>query len=416
MQDPGQRRRKFSDVTNSFPFSYIELLASSRLKVRTCGIGKCAVRHMCNSCSSSCENTVLRLARVLYTLCSVSFVVVAVRTIGLVVLYYVFSIGITFYQKWFIKNFHFPLTVVICHLVVKFILSAIVRTVWEIWSDQQRVILKWNIYIKQLAIAGVASALDIGFSNWSFEFITVSLYTMTKSTCIIFILGFSILFGLEKKRLSLVGVVFLISVGLFMFTYHSTQFNLQGFLLVLSASFLAGMRWTVAQLIMQRKDTGLSNPIDMIYHIQPWMILGLFPLAASFEGLRIATSEKVFRFRDTDVLLSTCVRILIGATIAFLMEVSEYLLLTYTSSLTLSIAGILKEVCTLYLAVSYNGDNMTPLNILGLGVCLLGISLHVIIKALHSGEEAGTNKENDTKRWLLNVENNETEDTVFEFH
>ncbi|XP_022249758.1 solute carrier family 35 member C2-like isoform X2 [Limulus polyphemus] len=418
MHDLGQRRRKCYDVTDSLPFNYIEIMANSRLKVQKCGISNCSVQHICSSCSSTCENTIFRIARILYThmalLCSVNFFVVTVRTVGLVVLYYAFSIGITFYQKWFIKNFHFPLTVVICHLVVKFILSAVVRAVWEIWSGQQRVILKWNVYIKQLAIAGIASALDIGFSNWSFEFITVSLYTMTKSTCIIFILGFSILFGLEKKRLSLVGVVFLISVGLFMFTYHSTEFNLQGFLLVLSASFLAGMRWTVAQLIMQRKDLGLSNPMDMIYHIQPWMILGLLPLAVAFEGLPIATSEKVFRFRDTDVLLSTCVRILIGATIAFLMEVSEYLLLTYTSSLTLSIAGILKEVCTLYLAVSYNGDKMTTLNILGLGVCLLGISMHVIIKALHS--RAGTNKENDIKKWLLSNESKETEDAVFEFH
>ena len=29
---------------------------------------------------------------------------------------------------------------------------------------------------------------------------------------------------------------------------------------------------------------GLSNPIDMMYHIQPWMILALFPLSASMEG------------------------------------------------------------------------------------------------------------------------------------
>ncbi len=29
---------------------------------------------------------------------------------------------------------------------------------------------------------------------------------------------------------------------------------------------------------------GLQNPIDLMYHIQPWMILALLPLSASFEG------------------------------------------------------------------------------------------------------------------------------------
>lgn len=309
---------------------------------------------------------------------------VALRTIGLIVLCYSISIGITFYQKWFIKNFHFPLTVVICHLVVKFFFSAVLRTVWELCSGKQRVVLPWPIYWKQLAPTGIASALDIGFSNWSFEFITISLYTMTKSTCIVFILMFSLIFGLEKKRCSLIAVVLLIAVGLFMFTYQSTQFNLQGFLLVLSASFLAGFRWTLAQLVIQKKEIGLGNPIDMIYHMQPWMILGLLPLSVAFEGIPISTSEKVFRYHDIAIITKTLTCVFVGAMLAFLMELIEYLLLRYTSSLTLSITGIIKEIFTLYLAIHYNGDSMTTMNFIGLVICLIGIATHVFLKTVHS--------------------------------
>ncbi|KAG0411561.1 hypothetical protein HPB47_011291, partial [Ixodes persulcatus] len=251
-------------------------------------------------------------------------------------------------------------------------------------TGRPRILLTWSVYVKQLAITGVASALDIGFSNWSFEFITVSLYTMTKSTCIIFILGFSLVFGLEKRRCSLVFIVLLIAVGLFMFTYQSTQFNTEGFLLVLSASFLAGLRWTLAQLVMQRKEVGLGNPIDMIFHVQPWMILGLLPLAIAFEGIPIATSEKVFRFHEVEMLVRTGQYVLAGSVLAFFMELSEYLLLTYTSSLTLSIAGIVKEMCTLYLAVNYSGDEISFMNFVGLVICLLGIALHVLVKSLNS--------------------------------
>ncbi|XP_077542830.1 solute carrier family 35 member C2 isoform X5 [Haemaphysalis longicornis] len=319
-----------------------------------------------------------------YRVHALRYTAIALRTAGLVLLYYCFSIGITFYQKWFIKEFRFPLTVVICHLVVKFVLSGMMRLAYQICTGRPRILLGWALYVKQLAITGVASALDIGFSNWSFEFITVSLYTMTKSTCIIFILGFSLVFGLERRRCSLVFIVFLIALGLFMFTYQSTQFNMEGFLLVLSASFLAGLRWTLAQLVMQRKEVGLGNPVDMIFHVQPWMILGLLPLAIAFEGIPIATSEKVFRFRDTEVVLRTCKYVLAGSVLAFLMELSEYLLLTYTSSLTLSIAGIIKAICTLYLAVKYSGDEMSSMNLLGLIICLLGIALHIVVKSLNS--------------------------------
>ena len=80
---------------------------------------------------------------------------------------------------------------------------------------------------------------------------------------------------------------------------------------------------------------------------------------------------------------------MIGSILAFCMEFSEFLLLTYTSSLTLSIAGIFKEVFTLYLAVNYNGDQMSLLNFFGLIVCLTGIGLHVTIKALDTSGKNG---------------------------
>lgn len=49
------------------------------------------------------------------------------------------------------------------------------RIVWEHWTHCKRPVLAWQSYTVQLAPAGIASALDIGLSNWSLEFITVSL-------------------------------------------------------------------------------------------------------------------------------------------------------------------------------------------------------------------------------------------------
>lgn len=107
---------------------------------------------------------------------------------------------------------------------------------------------------------------------------------MTKSSAILFILLFSLLFKLEEMRVALVLVVLLIAGGLFMFTYKSTQFNTQGFVLVLCASFLGGVRWTLTQILMQKAELGLQNPIDIMFHLQPLMFLVLFPLFAVFEG------------------------------------------------------------------------------------------------------------------------------------
>ncbi|KFV13871.1 Solute carrier family 35 member C2, partial [Tauraco erythrolophus] len=233
----------------------------------------------------------------------------------------------------------------------------------------------------------LSTSLDIGLSNWSFLYVTVSLYTMTKSSAILFILLFSLLFKLEEVRVALLVVVLLIAGGLFMFTYKSTQFNAQGFVLVLCASFLGGIRWTLTQILMHKAELGLQNPIDIMFHLQPLMFLGLFPLFAVFEG---ADSFIKWLGRLLSSLLFEMIwKLFLGGILAFGLGFSEFLLVSRTSSLTLSIAGIFKEICILFLATHLLGDHLSLLNWLGFAVCLSGISLHVTLKAVNSkGEKA----------------------------
>jgi solute carrier family 35 protein C2 len=280
-----------------------------------------------------------------------AFIWKAVLTLGLVLLYYCFSIGITFYNKWLTKSFHFPLFMTMLHLAVIFLFSALSRALVQCSSHRARVVLSWTDYLRRVAPTALATALDVGLSNWSFLYITVSLYTMTKSSAVLFILIFSLIFKLEELRAALVLVVLLIAGGLFMFTYKSTQFNVEGFALVLGASFIGGIRWTLTQMLLQKAELGLQNPIDTMFHLQPLMFLGLFPLFAVFEGLHLSTSEKIFRFQDTGLLL--------------------------------------REVCTLLLAAHLLGDQISLLNWLGFALCLSGISLHVALKALRSRGDGG---------------------------
>lgn len=48
--------------------------------------------------------------------------------------------------------------------------------------------------------------------------------------------------------------------------------------------FFSGLRWTLAQLLTQKSKLGLSNPLDVMYHVQPWMLVMVLPFAISFEG------------------------------------------------------------------------------------------------------------------------------------
>lgn len=119
-----------------------------------------------------------------------------------------------------LQKLNFPFTIVCYHLVIKFIMSACVRTSLRLANGKTRVQLDWKTSVRKMAPTGIASGIDIGFSSWGLELVKISLYTMTKSSTIIFILIFAILLGLEKKvwkrnsRLALHSVsVFFLELG-----------------------------------------------------------------------------------------------------------------------------------------------------------------------------------------------------------
>uniref|UniRef100_A0A3B4FS35 Solute carrier family 35 member C2 n=1 Tax=Pundamilia nyererei TaxID=303518 RepID=A0A3B4FS35_9CICH len=321
--------------------------------------------------------------------------VVGLRTVGLVLLYYVFSIGITFYNKWLMKGFHYPLFMTLVHLTIIFCLSALTRQAVQWWTGKPRVTLRWKEYLRKVAPTGERG--------------TVASY---RSSAVLFILFFSLVFKLEEPNPFLILVVLLISCGLFMFTFESTQFNLEGFILVLLASFIGGIRWTLTQVLMQKAELGLQNPIDAMYHLQPLMFLGLFPLFLFNEGLSLSTSEKLFRVTELSPLLYSLFTLSIGGLLAFGLGFSEFLLVSRTSSLTLSISGIFKEVCTLLLAAFLMGDKMSMLNWLGFAVCLCGISLHVGLKTYYTKSKQLKSKSPELELPLLQRNGNESKDSA----
>lgn len=59
-----------------------------------------------------------------------------------------------------------------------------------------------------------------------------------------------------------------------------------------------------------------------------------------------------------------------------------------SSGLTLSVAGIFKELLTVLASARILGDQLTPSNVAGLTVCLAGIGLYNYIRVLELQQEA----------------------------
>lgn len=165
------------------------------------------------------------------------------------------------------------------------------------------------------------------------------------------------------------------------------SFDLLGFVLIISAAFFSGFRWGLTQILLLR-NPATSNPFSSIFFLTPVMFLTLIVIAIPTEGFP-ALIVSLKGLWDGWGLLAPLL-LLFPGTIAFLMTACEYALLQRTSVITLSIAGIFKEVVTISTATLVFDDQLTAINVSGLCVTIGAICAYNYIKITKMRKEAQT--------------------------
>lgn len=208
---------------------------------------------------------------------------------------------------------------------------------------------------------------------------------MCKSSSLAFVLIFAFVFRLENPTWRLVTIIATMTIGVVMMVAGEVEFNVLGFVLVISAAFFSGFRWGLTQILLLR-NPATSNPFSSIFFLAPVMFLTLVAIAIPVEGFTDLIESLKGLMNEWGALAPFL--LLFPGTIAFLMTACEFALLQRTSVVTLSIAGIFKEVVTISTATLVFDDKLTLINISGLFVTIGAICAYNWIKISKMREEA----------------------------
>ncbi|CRK13100.1 hypothetical protein BN1708_002463 [Verticillium longisporum] len=145
-------------------------------------------------------------------------------------------------------NFAFPLFTTSCHMLVQFALSGLVlyfipslrpqnaqhnsdagRSRHE--TEPDRPLMSKLFYLTRIGPCGAATGLDIGLGNTSLKFITLTFYTMCKTSSLAFVLIFAFIFRLEKPTWRLVAIIATMTAGVVLMVSGEVEFKLGGFVL-----------------------------------------------------------------------------------------------------------------------------------------------------------------------------------------
>ena len=124
----------------------------------------------------------------------------------------------------------------------------------------------------------------------------------------------------------------------------------------------------------------------MVYHIAPVSALSLLPIALLVEGKAISQSV----FVQTPALWGECILFLIaGGVLSFVLIYVEVELVKKTSALSLGIAGNLKDVLQILMAMLVFHDQLSATNAAGLCIATLGLMSYSYLKATAASKAPG---------------------------
>jgi len=171
---------------------------------------------------------------------------------------------------------------------------------------------------------------------------------LCKSSTLAFVSFFAFLFGLEKRGWKLITIIAIITIGMILMVVSEVQFDFIGypspstqcrfqctkfrFVLVITASAVSGLRWSLTQILLQHTPA-TSNPVSTLYHLAPVMFASLILSHIAFEQLAALVSHALFTLRLIPLLL-------LPGSVVFAMNITQFELICQTGVVTLSEGSI----------------------------------------------------------------------------
>jgi len=296
------------------------------------------------------------------------------------------------------KHGHFPCPLLLTsiHFLVQWVFSFTTSALFpEFFGGSVVKTMSWKKFLGVSIPCGFITALDVGLSNLSLVRITITFFTMIKSSSPIWVLISAFLFGLEKITCSLVTVGGLIVAGELLTAFGEVEFDTIGFFLCLTAAVCSGIRWTLVQFKLNTLDPPLKGSVVVMRVLAPSMFVFMLLLSAIIERpWEKLSPENGDYFTNFENGMKTISLGLTGAFIAIAMVLCEFWLILKSNAIVLMIGGVIKELITILVGVTLFGDSLNVVNISGIVVVFLGVFLYKATLHLNNAEKDFSDESN----------------------
>ncbi|RPA81075.1 TPT-domain-containing protein [Ascobolus immersus RN42] len=277
------------------------------------------------------------------------------------------SSSVILFNKWILaheeRQFKFPIFLTTWHLIFATIATQIMARTTKLLDGRKTVRMTGKVYLRAIVPIGIFFSLSLICSNQAYLYLSVAFIQMLKATTPVAVLLASWALAVDKPNMKTLANVSFIVIGVIVASYGEINFVVIGFIFQAFGVAFEATRLVMVQRLLNAPEYKM-DPLVSLYYFAPVCAFMNFVMFLIFEGRDISMSA----------IVNVGFFVLIAnAAVAFALNVSVVFLIGKTSSLVLTLCGVLKDILLVVASIMIWGTIVTWLQMFGYSIALGGL-------------------------------------------
>jgi drug/metabolite transporter (DMT)-like permease len=275
------------------------------------------------------------------------------------------SSSVIVFNKWILHtaNFQFPIFLTTWHLIFATIMTQFLARFTTILDSRKKVPMTGRVYLRAIVPIGIFFSLSLICGNQAYLYLSVAFIQMLKATTPVAVLLATWGLGLSPVNYRTLFNVSFIVIGVVIASMGEIKFVMTGFLFQVAGVVFEAIRLVMVQRILSSADFKM-DPLVSLYYYAP---------ACAVMNFMVLVFTELPRMAMADIYKLGLFVLFANALVAFLLNVSVVFLIGKTSSLVLTLCGVLKDILLVGLSMLIFKDPVSLLQAFGYSVALAGM-------------------------------------------
>lgn len=300
---------------------------------------------------------------------SFSFVSPNILTAVIIASWYFSNIGVLLLNKYLLSyyGFRYPIFLTMIHMLACAAYSYVAINFLEIVPLQH--ISSRKQFLKIFALSAIF-CFSVVCGNTSLRYIPVSFNQAIGATTPFFTAIFAFLITCKKESAEVYCTLLPVVFGIVLASNSEPLFNLFGFLVCVGSTAGRALK-SVVQGLLLTSDGEKLHSMNLLLYMAPMAAVILLPVTLYIEGDVASITMEKARLDPFIVFL-----LLGNATVAYMVNLTNFLVTKHTSALTLQVLGNAKAAVAAVVSVLIFRNPVTVMGMTGFAVTVMGVVLY----------------------------------------